>query len=111
MEYLKKYENYDDESVSKWYLESDYKERKRIYVWDTIEYLTGYFGIGKRFNGNTLSKLIGQYFDFKNGKGKFPENIDLKIARQMDADKKDGDFIDEHMDVIMNILELIWDGE
>lgn len=110
MRHIKYYENYD-ESVSKWHLETDYKERKRIYVWDTIEYLTGYFGIGKRFNRNTLSKLIGQYFNFKNGKGKYPENIELKIARQMDADKDDGEFIDEHLNIIMNILESIWNAE
>jgi len=103
------------ENWANWVNEDD-KNKKMRYVNDVIEKLTGHFGVNKKFNSRSLTKIIEQIFD-KTMANTYGHNIQVDqktlntICRQMEVEKEDGDFIDEDVNIIINILDTEFSGE
>ena len=114
MKTIKTFEQYDGrdnpEFLARWVYEETYEDKKSVFTNDVIEYLTGYFGIGKRYNRKSLTKIINDIFDMKMLNKPVKYDYNSKICRQMDVKKYDGDFDDEDSSMIENIIDVIWKG-
>jgi hypothetical protein len=121
MKYLETYENHSDKQkekdlnnpdfLARWVYEDTYADKKKTYTWDTIEYLTSYFGISKKFNRKSLTKILNDVFDHKMDKKKIQYEYIDKICRQMDIKKIDGDFDLDESSILITIIDMIFDGE
>jgi hypothetical protein len=114
MKKLKTFEQYGDqrddpEFLARWVYEENYKDKKTVFTNDVIEYLTSYFGIGKRYNRKSLTKIINDIFDLRMLNKPINYDYNSKICRQMDVKKYD-DFNDEESSIIESIIDVIWNG-
>lgn len=107
-EFQKKKDLNDPEFLAKWVYEDSYEDKKNMFTNDVIEYLTSYFGIGKRYNRKSLTKIINDIFDFKMKNIPYDYDSNAKICRQMDVKKIDGEFDDEESRMIETIIDNIW---
>lgn len=65
------YEHTDDGSstfYSSWVNEKDYNKKKNVFVWDTKEYLTGFFGTVGLKNEKQIIKRLEVIFDYAMSK-------------------------------------------
>jgi hypothetical protein len=96
----------------RWVYEKDYASKKRSYVNDTIEYLTGFFGINSSFNRTRLDIVVGNIFDatmkdiYHHGV-KLGFNQAESIARNVLGKGYDDDDVQN----VIAILEMQFSGE
>ena len=75
------YEHKDDGSstfFSSWVNEKDYDKKKNMFVWNTKEYLTGFFGTVDLKNEKQIMKRLELIFDYAMSK---PNEHGIKFLR------------------------------
>jgi hypothetical protein len=112
MKTLKTFEQYGDERDDPEFLarcvhEETYKDKKRVFTNDVIEYLTGYFGIVRDIIEKSLTKIINDIFDFNMKNVPYNYDSNAKICRQMDVKKLMVNLMMKNHD---NRNKVIWRG-